>query len=116
MAACQVCISGISVFTLEHPTAANSNNFSADESSTFDKSTSAAGIDISDTGINGMAREATRKKAQKKKRSTAKIATEQMLAFQKEQFNYHQKEQDEKFETMLRNTFEQQRKIDAEEH
>ena len=39
MAACQVCISGISVFTLEHPTAANSNNFSADESSTFDKST-----------------------------------------------------------------------------
>ena len=38
-----------------------------------------------------------------------------MLAFQKEQFNY-QKEQDEKFETMLRNTFEQQRKIDAEEH
>ena len=31
-----------------------------------------------------------------------------------EQFNY-QKEQDQKFETMLRDIFEQQRKIDAEE-
>ena len=37
-----------------------------------------------------------------------------MLAFQMEQFNY-QKERDQKFETMLHDTFEQQRKIDAEE-
>ena len=37
-----------------------------------------------------------------------------MLVFQMEQFNY-QKEQDQKFETMLRDKFEQQRKIYAEE-
>ena len=37
-----------------------------------------------------------------------------MLAFQMKQFNY-QKEQDKKFETMLRGIFEQQRKIDTEE-
>ena len=61
-----------------------------------------------------MVREATKKKAQKKKRSTTKTAAEEMLAFQLEQFNY-QKEKDQKFETMLRNTSEQQRKIDAEE-
>ena len=61
-----------------------------------------------------MVRKATEKKAQKKKRSNTKAATEEMLAFQMEQFNY-QKEQDQKFETMLRDTFEQQRKIDAEE-
>ena len=67
MAACQVCISGISVFTLEHPTAANSNNFSADESSTFDKSTSAAGIDISDTGIDGMPEKLLGKKRRRKR-------------------------------------------------
>ena len=52
MAACQVCISGISVFTLEHPIAASSKNFSTDESSTFDESTRAAGIDSSDTEID----------------------------------------------------------------
>ena len=97
MAACQVCISDISVFTLEHPAAANSKNFSTDESSTFDESTSAAGIDSSDTEIDEMVREATKKKTQKKKRSTPKTATEEMLAFQMEQFNY-QKEQDQKFE------------------
>ena len=114
MAACQVCISGISVFVLEHPTAANSKNFSTDESSTFDESASAAGIDSSDIEIDEMVREATKKKVQKKKRSTTKTATEEMLAFQMEQFNY-QKEQDQKLETMLRDTFEQQRKIDAEE-
>ena len=45
MAACQVFISGISVFTLEHPAAANPKNFSTDESSTFDESTLAAGND-----------------------------------------------------------------------
>ena len=67
MAACQVCISGISVFVLEHPTAANSKNFSTDESSTFDESASAAGIDSSDIEIDEMVREATKKKAQKKK-------------------------------------------------
>ena len=39
---------------------------------------------------------------------------EEMLVFQMEQFNY-QKEQDQKFETMLRDKFEQQRKIYAEE-
>ena len=61
-----------------------------------------------------MVREATKKKAQKKNRSTTKSATEEMLGFQMEQFNY-QKEQDQKFETMLRDTFEQQKKIDAEE-
>ena len=114
MAACQVCISGITVFTLQHPTAANSKNFSTDESSTFDESASAAGIDSSDIEIDEMVREATKKKVQKKKRSTTKTATEEMLAFQMEQFNY-QKEQDQKLETMLRDTFEQQRKIDAEE-
>ena len=114
MAACQVCISGISVFTLEHPTAANSKNFSTDESSTFDESTSAAGIDSSDTEIHEMVREDTKKKAHKKKRSTTKTATEEMLAFQMEQFN-HQKKQNQKFETMVCDTFEQQRKIDAEE-
>ena len=114
MAACQVCISGITVFILEHPTAANSKNFSTDESSTFDESASAAGIDSSDIEIDEMVREATKKKVQKKKRSTTKTATEEMLAFQMEQFNY-QKEQDQKLETMLRDTFEQQRKIDAEE-
>ena len=92
MAACQVCISGISVFTLEHPTAANSKNFSTDELSTFDESTSTAGINSSDTEINEMVRKAAKKKAQKKKRSTTKTATEDMLAFQMEQFNY-QKEQ-----------------------
>ena len=37
-----------------------------------------------------------------------------MLAFQMEQFNY-QKEQDQKFDTMRRYTFEKQSKIDAEE-
>ena len=37
-----------------------------------------------------------------------------MLAFQMEQFN-HQKKQNQKFETMVCDTFEQQRKIDAEE-
>ena len=114
MAACQVFISGISVFTLEHPTAANSKNFSTDESITFDESTSAAGIDSSDTEIDEMVREPTKKKAQKKNRSTIKTATEEMLPFQMEQFNY-QKEQDQKFDTMRRDTFEQQRKIDAEE-
>ena len=114
MAACQVCISGITVFTLEHPTAANSKNFSTDESSTFDESTSAAGIDSSDTEIDEMVMEATEKKPQKKKSSTTKTATEKILAFQMEQFNY-QKEQDQKLETMLGDTFEQQRKIDAEE-
>ena len=67
MAACQVCISGITVFILEHPTAANSKNFSTDESSTFDQSTSAAGIDSSDTEIDEMVMEATKKKAPKKK-------------------------------------------------
>ena len=114
MAACQVCISGISVFVLEHPTAANSKNFSTDEWTTFDESASAVGIDSSDIEIDEMVREATKKKVQKKKRSTTKTATEEMLAFQMEQFNY-QKEQDQKSETMLRDTFEQQRKIDAEE-
>ena len=114
MAACQVCILGITVFTLEHPTAANSKNFSTDESSTFDESTSAAGIDSSDTEIDEMVMEATEKKPQKKKSSTTKTATEKILAFQMEQFNY-QKEQDQKLETMLGDTFEQQRKIDAEE-
>ena len=114
MAACQVCISGITVFTLEHPTAANSKNFSTDESSTFDESTSAAGIDSSDTEIDEMVMEATEKKPQKKKSSTTKTGTEKILAFQMEQFNY-QKEQDQKLETMLGDTFEQQRKIDAEE-
>ena len=39
---------------------------------------------------------------------------EEMLVFQMEQFNY-QKEQDQKFETMLRDKFEQKRKIYAEE-
>ena len=81
MAACQVCISGISVFVLEHPNAANSKNFITNESSTFDESTSVAGIDSSDTEIDEMVREATKKKAQKKKRSTTKTATEEMLAF-----------------------------------
>ena len=114
MDAFQVCISGIPVFTFEHPTAANSKNFSTDESSTFDESTSAAGIDSPDTEIDEMVREATEKKAQKKKRSNTKTATEEMLDFQMKQFNY-QKEQDQKFETMLRDIFEQQRKIDAEE-
>ena len=66
MAVCQVCISGISVFTLEYPTAVNSKNFSTDESSTFGESTSAAGIDSSDNEIHEMVREATKKKAQKK--------------------------------------------------
>ena len=60
-----------------------------------------------------MIREATKKKMQNKKSSTTKTATEEMLVFQVEQFNY-QREQDQKFETMLRDTFEQQRKIDAE--
>ena len=114
MAACQVCISVISVFTLEHPTAANSKNFSTDESSTLNESTLAAGIDSSDTEIDEMIREAIKKKAHKKKRSTTKAAMEEMLAFQMEQFNY-QKKLVQKFETMLRDTFEQQRKIDAEE-
>ena len=114
MAACQVCISGISVFTLEHPTAANAKNFSTDESSIFDESTSAAGIDSSDTEIDEMVREPTKKKAQKKKRSTIKTATEEMLAFQMEQFNY-QKKQDQTFETMLLDTFDHQRKIHVEE-
>ena len=58
MADCQVCISGISVFTLEHPTAANSKNFSTDELSTFDDSTLAAGIDSPDTEIDEIVREA----------------------------------------------------------
>ena len=114
MADCQVCISGISVFTLEHPTAANAKNFSTDELSTFDDSTLAAGIDSPDTEIDEIVREAIQKKSQKKKRSTTKTATEEMLAFQMKQFNY-QKEQDKKFETMPRGIFEQQRKIDAEE-
>ena len=114
MAACQVCISAISVFALDHAAAANWKNFSTDESITFDESTSAAGIDSSDTEIDEMVREPTKKKAQKKKRSTIKTATEEMLPFQMEQFNY-QKEQDQKFDTMRRDTFEQQRKIDAEE-
>ena len=114
MADCQVCISGISVFTLEHPTAADSKNFSTDELSTFDDSTLAAGIDSPDTEIDEIVREAIQKKSQKKKRSTTKTATEEMLAFQMKQFNY-QKEQDKKFETMLRGIFEQQRKIDTEE-
>ena len=39
---------------------------------------------------------------------------EEMLAFQMEQFNY-QKEEDQKFETMLCDEFEQQQKIGAEE-
>ena len=86
MAACQVCISGISVFALEHPTAANSKNFSTDESSTFEVLNSAAGIDSSDAEIDEMVREATKKKAQKKKRSTTKTATEELLTFQMEQF------------------------------
>ena len=103
MAACRVCISGISVFTLERPTAANSENSSTDELSTFNESASTAGINSSDTEIDEMVREATKKKAQKKKRSTTQTATEEMLAFQMEQFNY-QKEQDQKFETMLRDT------------
>ena len=114
MAACQVFISGISVFTLEHPTAANSKNFNTAELGTFGEPTSAAGIDSSDTEIDKMVREAAKKKAQKKKRSTTKTATEEMMAFQMEQFNY-QKKQDQKFETMLRDTFEQKRKIEAEE-
>ena len=75
MANCQVCISGISVFTLEHPTTANSKNFSTDELSTFDESTSAAGINSSDTEVDEMVLESTKKKAQKKKKSTTKIAT-----------------------------------------
>ena len=91
MAACQVCISGISVFVLEHPTAANSKNFM----STFDESTSAVGIDSSDTEIDEVIREATKKKAQKRKRSITKTVTEEVLVFQMEKFNY-QKEQDPK--------------------
>ena len=108
MAAWEVCISGISVFTLEHLTAANSKNFSTDESSTFDKSILAVGNNSSDTEIDEMAREATKKKAQEKKRSTTKTATEELLAFQMEQFNY-QKKQDQKIETMLLDTFEKKR-------
>ena len=114
MKACKVCISGISRFTLDRPTAVNSKNFSTDESSTFDESTSAAGIVSSDTEIDEMVREATKKKEQRKKRSTTRNATEEMLVFQMEQLNYL-KEQDGKFETVLRDTFEQQRKIDSEE-
>ena len=67
MAACQVCISAISVFALDHAAAANCKNFSTDESITFDESTSAAGIDSSDTEIDEMVSEATEKKAQKKR-------------------------------------------------
>ena len=40
--------------------------------STFDESTSAVGIDSSDIEIDEMIREATKKKAQKRKRSTTK--------------------------------------------
>ena len=109
MAACQFCISVISLFTLEHSTAANSKNFSTGELSTFDKSTSA---DSSDNEIDEMVREATKKKAQRKERSTKKTATEETLAFRMEPFNY-QKEQDQKFEKMLCGAFEQQRKINT---
>ena len=72
MAACQVYFSDISVFTLKHPAAANSKNFSTDESSTFDESTSTTGIDLSDTEIEELVREVTKKKTQKKKRPTTK--------------------------------------------
>ena len=61
-----------------------------------------------------MVRYTTKEKVEKKKRSITKTATEEMLALQMEQFNY-QKEHDQKFETMLCDTFEQQRKIDTEE-
>ena len=81
MADCQVCISGISVFTLEHPTAANSKNFSTDESSTFDESTSAAGIDPSDTEIDEIVTEGAKEKAQKKKRSTKKQPRKKCCVF-----------------------------------
>ena len=57
MAACQVYFSDIPVFTLKHPAAANSKNFSTDESSTFDE-------------IEELVREVTKKKTQKKKRPT----------------------------------------------
>ena len=57
MAACQVYFSDISVFTLKHPAAANSKNFSTDESSTFDE-------------IEELVREVTKEKTQKKKRPT----------------------------------------------
>ena len=50
-----------------------------------------------------MVRESTKKKAQKKRRSTTKAALEEMLAFQMEQVNY-QKKQYHKFETMLCDT------------
>ena len=76
------------LFLLEHPSAANSKNFSTDESSTFDESSSAVGIDSSDTEINEMVKEGTKEKAQKTRRSTTKTTTEEMLAFQMEQFNY----------------------------
>ena len=72
MAACQVYFSDISVFTLKHPAAANWKNFSTDESSTFDESTSTTGIDLSDTEIEELVREVTKKKTQKKKRPTTK--------------------------------------------
>ena len=67
MAACQVCISAISVFALDHAVAANLKNFSTDESITFDESTSATGIDSSDTEIAEMVSEATQKKEKKKR-------------------------------------------------
>ena len=66
MATCQVCISGISNFTLEHPTTAESKNFSTVESITFYKSTLAAGLHSSDTGIDEMIRE-LKKSADEKK-------------------------------------------------
>ena len=67
MAICQACISGISVFTLKHPPAANSKNFSTYESSTFDESTLVAGSDSSDIEIDETVREATKKKRRRKK-------------------------------------------------
>lgn len=56
--------------------------------------------------------------AEKKKKKTKKIVTksktDDIMAYQREQFDY-QKEQDAKFENMLRETFEEQRKTDMEE-
>ena len=71
-------------------------------------------LESTDTEIDKMVREVTKRKAQSKKRSTTKTAMEKILAFQMEQFNY-QTEQDQKSATVLRDTFEQQRKIDVEE-
>ena len=95
MAACQVCISGISIFVLEHPTAANSKNFNTDEWVHLTNQLRQLESIHQTLRLMKWSGKQLRKKPRRERDRPQKTITEEMLVFQMEKFNY-QKEQDPK--------------------